>query len=46
MLGYSGDHLEIIRAWFGGFPGMFSLGKRDLYTFSNIDFSLIGGSCA
>ena len=34
ILGYSGDHLGMIRACSGGFPGMFQLGNIDLYKFS------------
>ena len=30
ILGYSGDHVGVIRACSGGFPGMFLLGKSDL----------------
>ena len=37
ILGYYGDHLGMIRACPGCFPGMFQLGKIDLYTFSKID---------
>ena len=30
ILGYSGDHLGMIRACSGGFPGLFKLGKSHL----------------
>ena len=38
ILQYSGDHLEMIRACFGGFPGLFELGKKDLYKFPKNSF--------
>ena len=37
--GHSGDHLGMIRACFGWFPGMFQFGKIDLYKFSRKRFS-------
>ena len=46
ILGGSGDDLGMIWACSGGFPGMFRLGKSDLYKFSKIDFVAIGGPCA
>ena len=38
ILGYSGDHLGMIRACSGWFPGMFELGKIDLHKFSKNQF--------
>ena len=46
MFGYSGDHLGMIRACFGWFPGMFKLGKSALYKCSKKLVLLIDGSCA
>ena len=38
ILGSSGDHLGMIWACSGGFPGLFGLGKMDLYKFSKNRF--------
>ena len=38
ILGYSGDHLGMIRACFGWFPGMFQLGKL---TYKNCAFFFV-----
>ena len=46
ILRYSGDHLGMIRACSGWFPGLFYFGKIDLYKCSKNRFVLIGVSCA